>query len=489
MLSQGKTMEIAELYDLTHSYATTAQLAGVDPKTVKRALARRAAGYPPETRERGSVADPYLDKIDEWIERSSGLVRADVVHEKLTGMGYAGSERTTRRVVAELKHRFHKRTHRIYKPWITEPGLWLQYDFATGPAVAGERTTLFVAWLAWCRFRVVFPIQDRSLPEVIGALDSTFRLIGGVTTYVLTDNEKTVTSEHIANVAVRNQTMAAAALYYGFTLATCVPYDPESKGGAERAVGVAKADLVPTQANLAEEYHSYEELAAACAEFCAKVNHRVHSVTRAVPAERLEVERASLHQVPGEPYREAFGLSRGVSWSATVSWHGARYSVPARLSGEKVWVRESAGEIIITHREGAVTSEVARHNARPAGGASIKDEHYDPRPRSPQARPPRATSASEAAFLALGTGAARWLTEAAGAGVKRMRAKMQEAVDLAKVYGTDKVDAALGEAAILHRFAGTDLLSILESPPPPPMPQTPPATLQSGTSSWEGFGS
>ena len=79
MLSQGKTMEIAELYDLTHSYSTTAQLAGVDPKTVKRALARRAAGYPPETRERGSVADPYLDKIDEWIERSSGLVRADVV--------------------------------------------------------------------------------------------------------------------------------------------------------------------------------------------------------------------------------------------------------------------------------------------------------------------------------------------------------------------------------------------------------------------------
>ena len=226
MLSQGKTMEIAELYDLTHSYATTAQLAGVDPKTVRRALARRAAGYPPETRERGSVADPYLDKIDEWIERSSGLVRADVVHEKLTAMGYAGSERTTRRVVAELKHRFHKKTHRIYKPWITEPGLWLQYDFANGPAVAGERTTLFVAWLAWSRFRAVFPIQDRSLPEVIGALDTTFRLLGGVPTYVLTDNEKTVTTEHIANVAVRNQTMAAAALYYGFTLATCVPYDP-----------------------------------------------------------------------------------------------------------------------------------------------------------------------------------------------------------------------------------------------------------------------
>lgn len=91
--------------------------------------------------------------------------------------------------------------------------------------------------------------------------------------------------------------------------------------------------------------------------------------------------------------------------------------------------------------------------------------------------------------MALGTGAARWLMEAAGAGVPKMRPKMQEALDLARVYGADKVDAALGEAAILHRFAGTDLLSILQSPPPPAMPQTPPATLQSGTSAWEGFGS
>ena len=253
---------------------------------------------------------------------------------------------------------------------------------------------------------------------------------------------------------------------------------------------MAKADLVPTQANLAQVYQSHEELRAACAEFCAKLNGRVHSVTRAVPAEQLATERASLHQVPVEPYREAFGLSRGVSYSATVSWHGARYSVPSHLVKEKVWVRESAGEVIITHREeGSTCREVARHKALGAGGASIKDEHYNPRPSSPSSRPPRATSASEVAFLALGTGAARWLMEAAGAGVPKMRPKMREAVDLAQVYGADKVDAALGEAAILGRFAAADVLSILESPVPTHMAGTAPASLQSGTGAWEGFGS
>jgi hypothetical protein len=49
------------------------------------------------------VADPFLAKIEEWVERSRGRVGADVCHRKLTAMGYAGSERTTRRAVAEAK--------------------------------------------------------------------------------------------------------------------------------------------------------------------------------------------------------------------------------------------------------------------------------------------------------------------------------------------------------------------------------------------------
>lgn len=47
--------------------------------------------------------DPFLVKIEEWVDRSRGKIRADVVHDKLTGLGYAGSERTTRREVAKVK--------------------------------------------------------------------------------------------------------------------------------------------------------------------------------------------------------------------------------------------------------------------------------------------------------------------------------------------------------------------------------------------------
>ena len=38
---------------------------------------------------------------------------------------------------------------------------------------------------------------------------------------------------------------------------TCRPFDPESKGGTEATVKIAKADLVPAEANLREEYASF----------------------------------------------------------------------------------------------------------------------------------------------------------------------------------------------------------------------------------------
>ena len=52
---------------------------------------------------------------------------------------------------------------------------------------------------------MVLPLRDKTLPSVFAALDVTFRRLGGVPTYVLTDNEKTVTVEHVAGIPVRNR--------------------------------------------------------------------------------------------------------------------------------------------------------------------------------------------------------------------------------------------------------------------------------------------
>src|SRR6202012_5399078 len=105
----------------------------------------------------------------------------------------------------------------------------------------------------------------------------------GVPAYLLTDNEKTVTVEHVAGIPVRNQVAVAFGAHYGLTVATCVPYDPASKGGSESTVKIAKADLVPTDANLLGEYGSFAALEAACQVFCDQVNPRPHRITRRAP--------------------------------------------------------------------------------------------------------------------------------------------------------------------------------------------------------------
>jgi hypothetical protein len=141
--------------------------------------------------------------------------------------------------------------------------------------------------------------------------------------------------EHVAGVPVRHPEMAAAGRHYGTKIATCVPADPESKGGSEAAVKIAKADLVPTVVNLREGYESFAALRAEAFAWCEHVNNRAHRETRRRPVQMLAEEQARLHPVPDDPYLAALGESRVVTRSRDlVGWDALLGPPPAdRLSG------------------------------------------------------------------------------------------------------------------------------------------------------------
>lgn len=502
--SEKEIMEILEAYDLTGCAHSAAQLVGCDPKTVVRYVAQRECGSNPYgPPKRSSLIEPYLEKIEELVERSEGKIRADVTHRKLTSMGFTGSQRTTRRAVAECKERHQEGTARVYRPWVPEPGMWLQWDYGEGPRIGQRRTHLFCSWLAWSRYRVVIPLWEKSLPSVIGALDATFRKLGGVPSYALTDNEKTVTTTHVAGVPVRNPEMVAAARHYGVTVASCVPADPQSKGGSEATVRIAKADLLPTEANLRPDYESFSELKEACEQWGEEVNERPHRETNKPPAMMLARERGHLHPVPEEPFTAAFGQTRRVGWDSTVSFGGTRYSVPHTLVDKKVWVREAGEEVVMVDADPSRGStEVARHPVCSAGNPSIFDEHYPPAPAGALHRQPRPKSPEEVAFMAIGEGARLWLLGAAAAGTRKLRSKMEHAIQLSKLYGKEVVNEALSVAAGSERFGEEDLLSILAYRYSRPEPnghreeqdtetvlrRADTHTLQQGTASWRSFG-
>jgi len=491
-------MEILEAFDLTRSLRDAAELAGCSHHTVGRYVTAREAGElsdRPVARPR--LIDEFRPKLEEWIERSGGRLRADVAHDKLLALGFEGSERTTRRAVREAKAVWKAGRVRVHRPWVTEPGMWLQYDFGDGPVIDGRKTVLFCAWLAWSRFRVVLALRDKTAPSVFAALDVTLRRLGGAPTYVLTDNEKTVTVEHVAGMAVRNPQTVAFARHYGLTVLTCEPADPASKGGSESTVKLAKADLVPTDTNLLDGYGSFAELEAACEVFCEQVNTRVHRITRRAPAEMLAEEQQRLHPLPASPHTVALGVTRMVAAKTPmVTFDGAQYSVPHPLLGQMVWVRVHGQgpdeRVVIMHVTAAGPVEVARHlRARP-GSPRLDDAHFPPAPAGALERQPKPKNGAEAEFLALGDGARLWLTEAAAAGSTKMRVKMAAALTLAKLGDPVAVDWALGHAAVHGRFAEADLASILahhaKAEVGPACSAGEDRSLTQGTSSWAALG-
>ncbi len=486
-------MEILAAYDLTGSYRKAAELAGCDHHTVRRYVQLRGTGHDPAARvPRAKMMDTFLPKIEELVEKSQGRIGADQVHRILVAMGFAGTDRTTRRAVAAAKESYRSGYRRVHRPWVTEPALWMQWDWGEGPRLGDRRTSLWCAWLAWSRFRVVIPVLDKTVPSIAACLDATFRAFGGVPTYCLTDNEKTVTTAHIATIPVRNPEIVPIARYYGTVIRTCMPADPASKGGAENAVKIAKRDLVPTGVNLRPAYASFGELEQACDEFMAEVNTRIHRETRRAPAEMLGEERFRLHQVPEHPYTAAFGTTRQVhEKDSTIRVEQVRYSVPHQHAGRQVFVRWHGEELVVTAIVDGIPAEIARHRRSSPGTPVIVDEHYPESARG--VRVPRPQSAAEEAFLAIGEGAAAWLEEAAATGVRGIRAKMAEAVSLAKLRGAAQVDRALGTAAMAGRFSDSGLRSILDHQAYQEGPASPTRageshSLQPGTSAWSRFG-
>ena len=113
-----------------------------------------------------------------------------------------------------------------------------------------------------------------------------------------------------------------------FQVHTCVPFDPESKGGSEATVRIAKADLVPTKANLLSGYNSFAELAEACEAVLREGQRSAHRDMFG-PGEALVAGAARLHPCRLARSPQALGETRSVNADQTIRFGSVRYSVPA----------------------------------------------------------------------------------------------------------------------------------------------------------------
>jgi len=209
----------------------------------------------------------------------------------------------------------------------------------------------------------------------------------------------------------------------------------------------------------------------------------------------LGEERARMHPLPREAFTAALGETRVVRDDRTIRFGAVPYSLPKAWIGQEVWCRVQGDELVVVGRGSSGLEEIHRHELSTPGNPRILDEHYPEYPpgNGPKIRPLRPKDDVERAFLALGDGAERWLREACGTGVSRIRSKMTKAIELAALVGTTPVDRALGMAALAGRFEDGDLASVVEhlgrrDAVEDLVYADEAYSAQPGTSSWEGFG-
>lgn len=455
-------MDMTVAFREVGSYRGAAAMCGCDPKTIKRALARLAAGdAPAQRKEPERNYDVVRDVVAVRVAKTAGKISAKRLLPEARAAGYAGSARNFRRLVATVKADWRAEHHRGRRPAVWSPADTLVIDWGSE-----GRLHVFCAVLAWSRWRFVRFAADERATTTLAMLAECFDELGGVPNVVLADRMGCVKGGVVANVVVPTPDYVRFATHYRFRPDFCGGGDPESKGIVENLVGYAKSDLVvPTEPDIAD-------LAAANVNargWCDEVNAQAHSEICAVPAERLAVERELLGPLPALRPRIGRATIRKVDRLSCVRIGSARYSVPMRLIGHTVEVLAADGRVKVLDGD----EIVADHALVAPGEASVLDDHYGgARPDRPR-RAPRPSTAAERAFLALGPPAEAFLKGAAAAGVTRLGVELAELAALEAAHGRAVLVAALERAVAFRRWRAADVRSILAAGTGTPQPTGP----------------
>jgi len=469
MKSAEDEMHIVGKYRELGSYRAAGRACGVDHKTVKAVVDRVERGQVgvsrmPVARERNF--DAVAAVVGRRVEATRGRISAKRLLPVVRAEGYDGSDRNFRRLVAQAKADY-RRHGRIFRPWRPAAGEFLAIDYGTW---AGWH--VFCAVLVWSRIRFVRITRDEQQPTTLALLAECFETIGGVPAVVLADRIACLRGPIVADRVVAHPNYVRFAAHYGFRPDWCESADPQSKGVVENLVGYAKTDLVIPSC---DGWTSLGQANDAARDWCVEVNSNQHCEIAAVPADRLAEEVKVLGPLPSLRAAIRRGEARKVDRLATVRFGSARYSVPARLVGARVWVSVAGDGVLIDHAD----ERVAAHPLIAPGEVSIIDDHYGG-PATPPRRAVRARTATEKAFLALGPVAEAFLRAAAAAGQSRLPAHLGEIVALEAAHGRDMLVSALGRALTFRRFTADDVRAILAAGPDAPTAAAAGAPLDTG---------
>jgi transposase len=340
------------------------RLTGLHRDTITRAL---ASAVPPryERAPAGSKLDPFKEWICEQLKVEPTL-QSQRLRELAAELGYSGGKSIFDDYVREVRPRFLVR--RTFQRTLYRPGELAQCDLwePREPIPVGHgqvrRGYVVTVELCWSRVLAGTLVFSKEPPDVLWGLGRSLERIGALPEKLVWDREGAI---H-AGGGRPTDAFAAFCGQLGVGWVILAAADPQAKGMLERSHRFLRSNFEPGR-RFANELDFQQQFDR----WCDKVNERVHRSVRAVPAERLALERERMRSFPSRlPDLERWLVTR-VPQQPYLRFDRNDYSLDPALAGRRVELRISQTHVTAVALD---TGELAcRHRRVFAGGLTLTD--------------------------------------------------------------------------------------------------------------------
>ena len=353
-----------------------ARVLGRDRKTVRRTLGE-PADKEQQRPKRGSLVDPYEDKILQWMQEGIPVtVMLERVRKDQQNPYKGGNSIFYQRVQGIRQEKKMTKQNAVWR-FEGLPGEYLQVDWGERrqfPFTQIPRTTryCFVSRLKYSRWIYAEFHDNMRYETLIRCILRCLESLGGVPWVLVFDNMATV----VRIIAERdengnplwNRRFRQFASEIGFHPDVCDPGAANQKGTVENGVKFVKGNFLAGRT-----FQDDEDLCTQSTQWLSERNNGKCQAHGHTPNELLPEEREALE--PLSETSESYGLLRllRVNPESVIRFETNCYSAPEHLIGQIVAVRVASNELRIYHED----QLVARHQRSFERKQWLRDlDHY-----------------------------------------------------------------------------------------------------------------
>jgi transposase len=412
-----------------------ARVLGRDRKTVKQALLE-PADKELKRPKRGSVIDPYEDKILQWIQEGIPVTVMLERIKKDPEEPYQGGKSIFYQRVKHIRQ--EQKMTKQKATWTFEglPGEYLQVDWGERrqfPFTQIPKTTryCFVGRLKYSRWIYAEFHDNMRYETLIRCILRCLENLGGVPWVLVFDNMSTI----VHTLAERdkdgnpvwNRKFRQFASEIGFHPEVCDPGAANQKGTVENGVKFVKGNFLAGRT-----FRDDDDLSAQSWEWILERNSQKCQAHGHTPNDLLSEERKALE--PLMETSDSYGLLHllRVYPESVIRFETNCYSVPESLIGLVVAARVTSNELRIYHDN----QLVAQHKRSYQKRQKVRDlDHYQ---RTLSSKPRAKVMAYREKLLELDSSTASYVTEICHRDRNSMNQQILKLYSLWKEHGTER---------------------------------------------------